>query len=443
MSELRFAVLGLSRLALLGDEVGVGKSSLCSRFVRPGEDDYRRFGEDHGALVSMADFHDTELNRDQFLYFGKAHRAYNPPGSKHPTSLTVDVVEHTEFVDDGSCRSFCTPLTKPYHLRASAVKLHSPGKTSYLSLGSIGARSGGHGSCPGREPFPVEFNTRGVDGFVFALDPTSTSEVRYQQMKLLDMCLASLPRSKPLVVALTKCDQLSSLALDRMSGATFDLVQFFMSSSSTGKGLKRSYKGKEVAVRQVLGKMELKREKRSIPYFFVSARESVGVDAPFLHLAHAVLRLPGPAPRPGCYSALLEQRAILEAQLSAAARSLMRRYIVDEHSKLMWKENMQRLDEIEDFRKFEEVFGNAAAKELFTVRLMEISRNVDRPMYSSDLALHTGRPARKSSFEGDHCPGFILEQESEKSASDCRGTGKQSPGPGVFSNRLVFVSERF
>lgn len=47
--------------------MGSGKSCLCNRFVRPGEDDYYT---DHISVLSQTDFGGRVVNNDHFLYWG-------------------------------------------------------------------------------------------------------------------------------------------------------------------------------------------------------------------------------------------------------------------------------------------------------------------------------------------------------------------------------------
>ena len=368
MPRCRVAVLGLSGQCQSSSEdtEGVGKSSLCSRFVRPGADFHKQHGEDHQSVVSLADFEDNELKGDHFLYFGAAKRDYLPTGAHGMVPLTIDVVEHTEFVDDACYRPLGTNV-KPYHERTTAAKLFSPGKVSYRCHSDIGDRK------EEREEFPVEFSTKGVDGYIFVLDPTSSSEIKLQQMKLLDTCLTRFPKNKPVVVTLTKCDQLSSLTSEHMSATDFDVVKFFTASAQASK--KETFPGKRsrvnsMDIRCVPGKMELKRSKMFVPYFFASARDKVGVDAPFLYLAHLTLGLPGSPRRPTDYTKLLAEHAKLEARLLVNTKGLMKKCVLDEQT--TWAKKQWSLRVHTDFQKFEEVSGESVAKELFCARIVEL-----------------------------------------------------------------------
>ena len=363
MPECRVAVLGLSG-SIRYDSAGTGKSSLCSRFVRPEHEEFARCGEDHGSAVSMTDFDDFELNGDHYVYFGKARRDYLPPGAQQRVPLVVHVVEHTEFVDDACYRPLGTNV-KPYQERATTAKLSSPGKVSYRCHSDIGDRK------EEREEFPIEFSAKGVDGYIFVLDPTSSSEMKRQQMKLLDTCLARLPKNKPVVVTLTKCDTLSPAEQEQFNTADFDIMKFFTGTCHGGSMRKKQKDSQMFAFHSLPGKLELRKEKKSIPVFCVSARDGVGVDAPFLFLAHTVLCLHGSPPRQARYSKLLVEQAKMEACLLSAMKGLMQRCVSDAGS--TWTDKQWSLRENTDFRQFEEVYGKERSRELFCARLVELN----------------------------------------------------------------------
>lgn len=55
--------------------MGSGKSCLCNRFVRPGEDDYYT---DHISVLSQTDFGGRVVNNDHFLYWGHVTKGTSP-----------------------------------------------------------------------------------------------------------------------------------------------------------------------------------------------------------------------------------------------------------------------------------------------------------------------------------------------------------------------------
>lgn len=86
--------------------MGVGKSSLCNRFIRPLTDDYFI---DHISVLSQSDFSGRVVNNDHFLYWGEVKKT-----SEEGVDNNFHVVEQTEFVDDATFQPFKVGKTEPY-----------------------------------------------------------------------------------------------------------------------------------------------------------------------------------------------------------------------------------------------------------------------------------------------------------------------------------------
>ena len=157
----------------------------------------------------------------------------------------MQIVEHTEFVDDSSLKPF--PHTKPYHKRVTQLKLQCSGKTTYIESDQL--------SLPevykdvGR--FPDKFT---IDGFVVCVDvSTDFSDPHNPQKEFFERLLSNVleAKKKPVVVALTKYD--------------------------------RANEGSVSIVEQIVAK-----SKKQIPLIEVSALRGVNVELCFLVLAHLV-----------------------------------------------------------------------------------------------------------------------------------------------------------
>lgn len=109
--------------------VGVGKSSLCNRFVRPAEDDF--YGE-HPSHLSAADFNGQVVNNDHFLYWGTAARL------DERTEYHFNVIEQTEFLDDTTFAPLRSGRMDPYLKRCSQIKIQSAQKLMYICRDQLG-----------------------------------------------------------------------------------------------------------------------------------------------------------------------------------------------------------------------------------------------------------------------------------------------------------------
>lgn len=110
--------------------IGVGKSCLCNRFVRPAED---QFDTDHLSLLSAADFNGQVVNNDHWLYWGPAARL-----AEDGTEYKFHVIEQTEFLDDTTFTPLRGGRTDPYLKRCSQIKIQSAEKLMYICRDQLG-----------------------------------------------------------------------------------------------------------------------------------------------------------------------------------------------------------------------------------------------------------------------------------------------------------------
>ena len=128
------SVVGLGVSEYEKGPVGVGKSCLCNRFVRPLADDYYT---DHISVLSQSDFGGRVVNNDHFLYWGGVTKT-----SDDGTDMTFNVVEQTEFIDDSSFQPFkCGKSTELYYKRCAETKLQSAEKLMYICKNQLGKSS--------------------------------------------------------------------------------------------------------------------------------------------------------------------------------------------------------------------------------------------------------------------------------------------------------------
>lgn len=157
----------------------------------------------------------------------------------------LQIVEHTEFVDDSSLKPF--PSTKPYHKRVTQLKFQCSGKTTYiepdqLSLPEEYADAG---------KFPDKFP---VDGFIICVDvSTDFGDPHNPQREFFERLFSNVldAKKKPIVVAMTKYD--------------------------------RAKDNSVAVVNEIVAKA-----KKQVPLIEVSALKGVNVELCFLVLAHLV-----------------------------------------------------------------------------------------------------------------------------------------------------------
>lgn len=222
---------------------GIGKSCLCSRFVLPSHDDYLATREDHHSSVPTIAFNGREWGGLHYLYFGSVVK--RPCPSRH--LVVFHVVEHTTFVDD-----FLAPHPghEMYVTRATSAALNCPAKISYLGKVFTGLQ------LDKRERFPAMFNGQRhcVGGYLLVLDPTREEKEIDYQIDLLRAALDQIEQQRNphrLALAITKCDAASAEDL-------------------------------QVVRDKVCNRLG------DISYFELSARNGVGVDAPFYYIYNAV-----------------------------------------------------------------------------------------------------------------------------------------------------------
>ena len=179
----------------------VGKSCLCSRFVRRNQD-YDEYNTDHSSIFSTSDFVGSVINNDHFLYWGKVSKTW-----EDGTSNLFRVIEQTELIDDSSY----SPLSKGgkldiYSKRCAMTKLNSPGKIMYISRDQVALQSDYEQSVMDRDGKII------VDGFICVYDVSSNilnspERVAFQEEMLSTIIGNIIKTKKPIIVVATKCDE--------------------------------------------------------------------------------------------------------------------------------------------------------------------------------------------------------------------------------------------
>lgn len=371
MPECRLAVLGRCCADMQRGASGVGKSSLCARFVHPDKDRWAELGRDHSHWMSQADIQEPEINGDHFLYFGVGRRDHYPMrheglGRRESgTGLSVHVVEHTAFLNDSTAVPF--PGAENYAERAtrSLIPSKHPGKVAYSCRSRLG--EDGPTSSLMRKQYPVEFakpgpgrKELGVQGYLFVMDPTADTDCLLKQWKLWEECWSRIPsatkKKDSCAIVLTKCASMVN-PYDILN-KKFNIVKHFLGSSPQ----KTSFRGDSE-------KLAVRSGKYSVPVFFTSAEERIGVDLPFIFIAHRALGLPGRPIGPVNWEVAVEMRRKLNKVSLAAAVTFLNENVTS--AEQTWNESSDLLCHT-PMDMCRSNHGEAECKALFKSRLITI-----------------------------------------------------------------------
>eukprot|EP00117_Sycon_ciliatum_P031114 scpid27274/ scgid0779/ Rho GTPase-activating protein 190; Rho GTPase-activating protein of 190 kDa len=337
MPECRLSVLGLCSSGMEQGTAGVGKSSLCSRFVSPGVDDWSVLGNDHSHWIDQADFQEAEIGGDHFLYFGCGRRDFylmhhgggGGGGSQvksNGNGLSIHVVEHTTFVDSFTGKPFAGAESYEQRSTRQFVKPKEANKVVYSCRSHLGELTRAK-STQGTS-FPKEYfskNVRGRDGggagvqaYLYVLDPTATRAQRKHQWQMWEKCWANIPKNKreaSVAIMISKCDVFSQSEDAPELSKRLNIVEFFSGEKSPGK------------FRDDPSRIGFRYGKISIPAFFVSSAECCGVDMPFIYVAHHALSLRGQPMGPIPWLNAVQMRAEQKRATLAAGDAFMARHV--------------------------------------------------------------------------------------------------------------------
>ncbi|XP_065581199.1 rho GTPase-activating protein 190-like, partial [Artemia franciscana] len=308
------SVVGLSGTERDKGQLGVGKSCLCNRFVRPKADDY--FTE-HISVLSQSDFSGRVINNDHFLYWGEIRRV-----SEDGVEFHFQVVEQTEFVDDSSFQPFKGGKMEPYVKRCSNTKLQSAEKLMYICKNQLGIEKE-------YEQKVIPDGRFNVDGFLCLVDVSVVpSRPIERQLDFIAHTLQNLMKTKkPVVVVTTKNDE----ACDAF-------------------------------VREVERFINRKDFKGNIPIVETSAHENVNVDLAFVILAQLIDKTKGRT-RIVPYSEAYRSRKELADSATEAYMRLVRMHVQDYRTP--WSHASKKLSLQQDYIFFVDNFGQDDAKRLF------------------------------------------------------------------------------
>ena len=335
---LPVCVVGLSTGECDADG-GVGKSSFCSRFVRPAFDDYEAVKGSLSSCLSEADFAHPVINNSHFLYYPPvSHSLHGHSSSDTAAEVTFHVVEQTIFTNDATFKPFIGSAN--YVQRATQRYLRSDGKLAFTCRDSIGADDSADTNANG---FPSELFRRrtGVKGFVCIYDPTMTGERKRSQLTILCGLIKRIKRKVkvPVVLVVSKCDLLKT----KQPEITCDVQEA----------------------------MHLAKQ-FEIPLKFTSAHKNINVHETFVLVAKLVLgkKIKGVEQTTIDYEAAEEDHVQILHELEKEFGILLSSIVGS--LQWTWSTLLPRLRGRDAFEKFVYMFGECQARSTFQRRVLQV-----------------------------------------------------------------------
>lgn len=193
---------------------GTGKSCLCCRLTHPAVDDYI---DDHPSLLALHEFESKVVCTDSFLFWGTKELEFPSKGKSEgkPSTVNVEVVEHTLFYHDETSRVFprYSKLHDPdKYTKQALIPPDSSRKISYYARDCIG--------FPDRYrclPYPSNVN-RLPRGFIIVCDVSVKQPYFEAHLVATEQIAHRLYKDSklPFIVAATKRDSADSTSLQRL-----------------------------------------------------------------------------------------------------------------------------------------------------------------------------------------------------------------------------------
>ncbi|KAL7744219.1 hypothetical protein ACLKA6_009185 [Drosophila palustris] len=314
MRQFNISVIGLSGTEKDRGQVGVGKSCLCNRFMRPMADDYFI---DHISVLSQSDFSGRIVNNDHFLYWGEVRKT-----TDEGVEYNFNIIEQTEFMDDSTFQAFKVGKMDPYLKRCTASKVFSAEKLMYICKNQLGIEKE-------YEQKVMPDGRLSIDGFVVVFDvsPVPNRSVEKQVEFVQNVIANILKNKKPLVLVTTKNDD--------------------------------AY---ELYVREAEKISQRKDYKSTVQLIETSAHESINIDLAFLMLAQMIDKVKNRVKIISYQESAKSRKELLDIRSEAVTR-LIRNQITDYH--ILWSQGSKMLSQYREWNEFLNIFGHEAGQKLF------------------------------------------------------------------------------
>ncbi|XP_030378976.1 rho GTPase-activating protein 190 isoform X2 [Scaptodrosophila lebanonensis] len=314
MRQFNISVIGLSGTEKDRGQVGVGKSCLCNRFMRPMADDYFI---DHISVLSQSDFSGRIVNNDHFLYWGEVRKT-----TDEGVEYNFNIIEQTEFMDDSTFQAFKVGKMDPYLKRCTATKVFSAEKLMYICKNQLGIEKE-------YEQKVMPDGRLSIDGFVVVFDvsPVPNRSVEKQVEFVQNAIAHILKNKKPLVLVTTKNDD-----------------------------------AHELYVREAEKISQRKDYKSTVQLIETSAHESINIDLAFLMLAQMIDKVKNRVKIISYQESAKSRKELLDTRSEAVTR-LIRTQITDYH--ILWSQGSKMLSQYREWNEFLNIFGHEAGQKLF------------------------------------------------------------------------------
>ncbi|XP_019844517.2 rho GTPase-activating protein 190 isoform X2 [Bactrocera dorsalis] len=314
MKQINVSVIGLSGTEKDRGQVGVGKSCLCNRFIRPMADDYFI---DHISVLSQSDFSGRIVNNDHFLYWGDVRKT-----TEDGVDYNFQIIEQTEFMDDSTFQPFKVGKMEPYYKRCVATKVFSAEKLMYICKNQLGIE----------KEYEQKIMPEGrlsIDGFivVFDVSPVPNRPVEKQVDFVHNVIVNILKNKKPVVLVTTKNDD-----------------------------------SNEIYIREAEKICQRKEYKGLVQLVETSSHESINIDLAFILLAQTIDKVKSRVKITSYYEAAKSRKELLDTRSEAVTR-LIRNQIIDYH--VLWSQGSKILAQYREWTEFLNIFGVEAGQKLF------------------------------------------------------------------------------
>ncbi|XP_055846391.1 rho GTPase-activating protein 190 isoform X8 [Episyrphus balteatus] len=314
MKQINVSVVGLSGNEKEKGQMGVGKSCLCNRFIRPMTDDYFI---DHISVLSQSDFSGRIVNNDHFLYWGEVKKT-----TDEGTEYNFNVVEQTEFIDDATFQPFKVGKMEPYYKRCTTTKVASAEKLMYVCKSQLGIEKE-------YEQKVLPDGRLTIDGFVVVFDvsPVPNRSLEKQVEFVHNILMNLIKTKKPIVLVTTKNDDAS-----------------------------------EAYIREAEKVCQRKEYKGAIQLVETSAHESINIDMAFILLAQLIDKTKNRTKITTYNEAARTRKELLDTRTEAVAK-LIRNQITDYHT--LWSHGSKMLAQHREWNEFLDLFGQEAGQRIF------------------------------------------------------------------------------
>ncbi|XP_055713098.1 rho GTPase-activating protein 190 isoform X4 [Phlebotomus papatasi] len=331
MKQINISIVGMSGTEKERGQIGVGKSCLCNRFVRPLTDDYFI---DHISVLSQSDFSGRVVNNDHFLYWGDVKKT-----SDEGVDYVFHLIEQTEFMDDATFQPFKVGKMETYMKRCVATRVASAEKMMYICKNQLGIEKE-------YEQKILPDGRLNIDGFICVFDVSTVPNrsVEKQVDFVCNIINNLLKTKKPVLLVTTKNDEAN-----------------------------------ELYVREAEKICQRKEYKGNILMVETSSHEGINIDMAFIALAQMIDKTKQRTKILTYHEAARMRKELLDTSTEAVTK-LIRGQISDYHT--LWSQGSKSLAVHKEWQDFIELFGQEAGQRIFRRHIKKLrEENVTKRLH--------------------------------------------------------------